>query len=194
MDLPPKHDTLAQASGDDPWIGVHLLTEFVFCPRAGLLEYEKRTDGEPEDPAAPLGWNLGSMPLLYDRDASERHLGRRLPLMLTALVCLVAGIALGVVSNWAEHPRSIFVAVLLVVSGLGYLVRYGATVIRLAMQRQQALAAEACEPSVDGADGQSVNWWSMLAAGFESIRYTLGHDSEQARFATGVLTCRSHTP
>ena len=28
------------AKPNDPWLGVHVLTEFIFCPRAGLIAFE----------------------------------------------------------------------------------------------------------------------------------------------------------
>ena len=42
------------AQDTTPWIGVHVLTEFIFCPRAGVIAFEqKRIDSGEEIDGAP---------------------------------------------------------------------------------------------------------------------------------------------
>ena len=49
-----------------PIIGVHLLTEFTFCSRAGLCTREATTDDEPESPA-----NLNFLPDLDEQEIRQ---------------------------------------------------------------------------------------------------------------------------
>ena len=46
----PRQASRMQAAPHDPVIGVHVLTEFVFCARAGLCIYEENLDDPGQDP------------------------------------------------------------------------------------------------------------------------------------------------
>ena len=37
------------ADNGTPWVGVHVLTEFMFCPRAGVIAFEEQRDDPGED-------------------------------------------------------------------------------------------------------------------------------------------------
>jgi len=155
----PDNDPMA-AEPDDPWLSVHGLSEFVFCPRAGLCLYEQ--DGEPEDdePEADVSY----LPIHEPRElelALETlmrqflwvlggGLAGSLVLMVTAwltgwiVLWLIAGAAL-VATMWGLYDR-------------GYWL-YEA-------QRQLALWHEAVPemPDPDSPRIQEIDWRSLLAS------------------------------
>ena len=46
------HVSRMTAAPGDPWLSVHSIAEYAFCPRAGLIAYEnRRTDEEEEVPS-----------------------------------------------------------------------------------------------------------------------------------------------
>ena len=66
--MSPIHEQrLPVARPDDPALGVHVLTEFLFCQRAGLLTWEKR---EP-DPGQERDPHLNYLPDYFIREITE---------------------------------------------------------------------------------------------------------------------------
>ena len=83
-----------------PIIGVHLLTEFTFCSRAGLCTRETTTDEEPEPPA-----NLNFLPDLDEqeiRQAIHQRGIRGLGFAFASLISAALALALRqyAVSGW----------------------------------------------------------------------------------------------
>ena len=46
-------DPSMTATAETPQIGVHVLTEFVFCPRAGVVAFEQERDDSGQDIDTP---------------------------------------------------------------------------------------------------------------------------------------------
>ena len=117
----PKRQMVADTN--DPMIGVHTLTEFIFCPRAGLFQYEQQMEDDEE--IIEQTPNLEYMPL-YDLRAIELQLQKRFKKFWTLLKLLTGVVGLmGVLyfTSWYEiifrHPLillfSIFFGLLLIV-------------------------------------------------------------------------------
>lgn len=164
-----------EASGNDPWIGVHVLTEFIFCPRAGLIEFARSLDDSGEDSEDDAGPRLDYVPhAYYELSAIERDLQlhtQKLRKTMRACHVLVALLFLAVVIS------SVFVGPValmgIVVAFGGYLPallssRHIAPLVR---QRAAALRATPAEPDPTSTQNQDVNWWQLSKAGFESIAY-----------------------
>jgi len=165
------------AATDDPWIGVHVLTEFIFCPRAGLIEHEQRHDDDGEERAedeldAP---RLDYSPTrLYELQAIEHELAfslgkarRRLPVChvvaaVIALSCVVAA------AMWNWHW---LFALPLAAAAYVIALQHWRRILALVRQRAAALRATPNEPDVHSQENQPVNWWRLFQAGFESIAY-----------------------
>ena len=151
------------ASGQDPFVGVHALTEFIYCPRAGILAFELEREQGPEEQA-----NLSSLPRW-----SLVRIERRLQSLIRQLELFVAiAVAVSIFLVVYHHNMPAIVgcglALVAIASGVMRCVRGVKVLYR---RRRQALQAEAHEPTVDHVEPQSVNWWSLLKAGFESIAY-----------------------
>lgn len=158
---------------DLPRVGVHALSEQVFCNRAGLLAQLSGTDtGEEDEP------NLGPK-LDWWGDYEERSFAEAIDVTwgelrywLTWLVASLAGFPMAWMltsSLWGRGPA--FVAIWLVcipvlVCGRNTLFIAGRLIQLL---RAQALWARSTPVTLDLASEvvREVNWWSLRKAGFD---------------------------
>ena len=79
------HDPLTARDGD-PHLTVHALSEFVFCPRAGLCIHEQDGEYEERERRADTSY----LPI-YFRDSLERELKRLLTRIWNVLLWSVIG-------------------------------------------------------------------------------------------------------
>jgi hypothetical protein len=73
-DDPEKLRESLSARSDDPWVGVHVLTEFMFCHRAGTIAFEAEQADAGDDGAA--GWADLSYSRLHELDAINDAINR----------------------------------------------------------------------------------------------------------------------
>ena len=152
------------ATATTPWLGVHALTEFIFCPRAGIMAAEQgSTEEEYAEPA-----NLRYLP-----NWSSEAIKREVPLVVARLAVLLLALLVLVAFCFA-HDAPL---------GLSWGCRGGAVVIAVAvggqlrklltLLRRLHLARIAVPklPDESNHESEPVNWWSLLRAGFESVRY-----------------------
>ena len=160
--------TIRELSGNDtvPTVGVHILSEIMFCPRAGVLALESRAEDVGLDfVPAPA---LGGLPLhevdklTFALDLARQEL-KRSALFPAGAICagglaylaegLVLGLALG-------SGAAIFWPALRA--------RY-ADYCLLKHRLKLAEFARRKEPDWNIAAEQEVNWWELQKAGFESV-------------------------
>ncbi|MGD8450899.1 MAG: hypothetical protein PVJ57_03695 [Phycisphaerae bacterium] len=177
------------ARSDDPWIGVHVLTEFVFCPRAGLMAYEEQDEDqgvEAEDRGPRLDyiprWEMHSIEralnLLTEQVKSElAALKNRLAaLRVVGIIAVLSALIIGVITwsvLYAMIPLGglLLTAMILVVRLWGSIETHRGQIEELGAIRDLAQKAEPREPNPEQRENQAVNWWSLWRAGFESIVY-----------------------
>jgi hypothetical protein len=165
-------------SSGTPWIGVHVLSQFVFCPRAGLIEYEQQAEDEGEEAVDTAGPRLDFVPE-FEPQLLEQQLGARLDRLKRDAKIVGSGAALAALGlliattvSWSHSEMAGFVIMLLGVGGLvvgaGLAVesfnKYSLVRQRLA-EWQRAIPAEP-DPLVH--TPQTVHWFSLLKAGYES--------------------------
>lgn len=174
----PQHATQSSgdeslvASSDSPWIGIHVLSEFVFCPRAGVLSFEMGYDdtGEEQDHVPPLDYLPDfELELIEERLQQEwqdvgRHLGYGIAVGLvilgaTVFVHLVFGVVLFAGGGWL----------------MAKVIRQGKIILELSKRRDAALRAKPHLPDSDSETLQAVNWWALLKAGFTPVEYAGPH-------------------
>jgi hypothetical protein len=148
----------------EPRLGVYVLTEFVFCPRAGLCAHETGREEEEEGP--PL--SFFSFNPLY----SLREIEASLQQAVNEMTWYLGGAALSAV---LAVVLSIWFGKLIGVAGafgmlwfFAFALQRGIDVLRLNNQRKDALAGKHKEPNPNLPDVQDVHWWDLLQAGFES--------------------------
>ena len=158
---------LPTAAATDPMIGVHVLSEFIFCRRSGLLALEKGVDDEGYDPEECP--RLNYVPDYFLREIIEQleAVTARVWRFLTfaAAGTLVLFLVGATVSWW--------LAGLLLVPIAPFLYLFVLDVRGLLLlHRRRTLAAEASgvAPDPNHQQSQQINWWALREAGFESIR------------------------
>lgn len=148
------------------YLTVHALSEFVFCPRAGLIVHEL----EQVEDERPLRYNVDYVPL-YDLASVEEALNRQ----MNRLWVLLGAMGLLLIVAFVAYllGRMLFLAPV----GLGILwlswrgTRRLNLVLELAETRSIAHAAVGREPTPKSRQYEAVNWWELLAAGFDSVPY-----------------------
>jgi hypothetical protein len=81
-------DNRLLAAGNDPDLGVHVVTEFLYCPRAGVITYEEKSDDHGEETRSI---RLGYQPK-YDLKKIAEEIGRVTMLLLVGIGAVTAGI------------------------------------------------------------------------------------------------------
>ena len=165
-------DDLTAADGA-AWIGVHVLTEFLFCRRAGLITFEQqRTDtGEEWDDGPRLDFLPDFSFDLIERvlQATWNDIWKKLT--WTPPILLLVFIA-SLLIHWGILLSLIPMALWLGVWLLGKL----GNVFELSRRLQIAREAIPQEPAADSAEMQPVNWWGLLKSGFQPQQYEGAHE------------------
>ena len=168
------------APPDAPWIGVHVLSEFMFCPRAGIIAFEESPDdtGQELDRAPRLDYLPDFEVALIEqglRDAWDR--------ISTVALWSFAGGLLIVGGSFFVWLGLAF----LLLPGGWYasqsLLRDFAAVWELHRRLATAERAVAAEPDPSSEELQAVNWWNLLKAGFTPVEYEEAHADPELRVA-----------
>lgn len=146
-------------------LSVHALGQYVFCVRSAILAAETGDQRDIDDPLSRFTYLPN-----FDRERIEEMLSAKITQLAFFLlygVCLAVLMKMGL----AEQNRWVFYPSLIAFLGLAcwsldILVR----IFDLALRRRAAIRAEAREPEPTITEIEPVNWWSMLAAGFEPAR------------------------
>lgn len=148
----------------EPALCVYVLTEFVYCPRAGICAHE--TERDEEDDSPPL--SFFSFNPLYTIPEIETALQRALTEM-TWYIAVAAFSA--VLAAWL----TLWIDKLVGIAGwfgllwfLTFAVQRGVIAFQLNQQLKQARAGKNREPNPNVSDVQDIHWWDLIQAGFGS--------------------------
>ena len=162
------HEPDLRAAPEDPFLGVHVLTEFVYCARAGLVAQESPVEDFGEDDRPGRLDYLPRYDLANIEAALMGSLSRLAWLVGMLLMTAVVTVVLGLV--W--HPLAAWLGVLLTLATLipiGSVVR---DIARLVARRAAALSTAPGEPLFGTRDEpQPIDWWQLRNAGFTAKRY-----------------------
>jgi hypothetical protein len=158
--------TMAELAGEDaPWVGVHVLGEFVYCSRAGFVAKETRkNDDGLEFVAAPA---LGGLPA-HEPDAIQAALTRVKNELLPACMATVATVVLFAFLFRVDWLVSLCMTPAVYFCGR-WLMRCFNEFRFLRMRWQAWEHSSREEPNWDLPAVQPVNWWNLLRAEFDSI-------------------------
>ncbi len=149
-------------------IGVHALSEFVFCPRAGVLSIESQRDDDGEEDVS-LGPKLSGFfdydaRVFADRSTAEWSRWKQWLTFLAPCALLV----------WvAWKMASPFSAVVVSLPALYVLLRLlDVTIALFILRKHQNEFKAAAVRNVEMNPSQigSVNWWTLRKAGFDCVR------------------------
>ena len=148
-----------------PVIGVHLLSQFEFCPRAAVVTFEQTSEDSGEDEAPQR--------LDYLPDYDERLIRDRLNRMMNRfwLLSLLLGAGLyGVCYASSWKAELLVLAMLPAAVVLYYLFSTVASVAILRRRLDAAVNSAPREPDPLNPVEESLNWWELRKAGYEVIR------------------------
>ena len=160
------------------WVRVRTLSEFVFCPRAGMLSHASEDE---EDEPTDERMNLNFLPE-YSLTLIEEQLAVHLQRLWQWTAWTATGVLLFGGAWWKGLPAIVpmAIAVPLLICVWKSLCALSA-VSTLNDRRREALSAKANEPATDLREDLRVRWWELLKAGFESVSYLEPlRDEEQA--------------
>jgi len=169
-----------QPTEGEPWIGVHVLTEFEYCHRAGLIAHEQGLGDTGEDllrgPRLDYLWN-------YDIQLLEEGLQRTW--VEVGRLGGWGGLVLGTLAivGWLDDGRIFWGVALAAFWWLRQLIRKFRVIAELSQRRDAALHAAARTPDPRADYSQPVNWWELLKAGFTPVEYEDPHRDLERRLA-----------
>lgn len=168
---PEVQQALDALSGDEhaPELGVHVMSEFMFCHRAGIIAYESDpADSGCDFEAAPA---LGGIPM-YEIDAMEKRLEELEEALRTDQLWLGGLLAVALAFTIYDVRLALLylpcLAVLIWTQRGDWLPVLQAQRV-LKPRLREARAALKREPNWDMNAQQEINWWELIASGFESI-------------------------
>ena len=175
MSLPPPIKT---ASNEQPVLGAHVLSEFVFCRRAGFLTLQMEPADEGEDPAP----NLSYMPdydlreIVEALEAAKQNVWRFLT-WLPVVAAILFGVGISI--SWMLAGLIALACWWLIVQFIHDL----HLVYRLNEKQMIAEAAEGAAPDPHHHESQHINWWELRKAGFEPVKPVAALRDHAARLA-----------
>jgi len=156
-----------EAGPDDPLIGVYVLSQFVFCPRAGVCAYETRNDFPDEE---PLPAQLDLLPR-FDIHEIENTFSEAVSRLTWLVGGMLLVLAIGYFLAMKFAPEMVW-GLIIVVLVFAVLMEPTVRVLWEMSCRYRAFStAQVNEPDPDSEEIQSVNWFAMLKAGFMSVAY-----------------------
>jgi hypothetical protein len=144
-------------------IGVHVLAQFEFCERAGVISWESSSeDSGEESETLP---RLDYLPDYEESQIRERLMSLMKVFWLVSLL-LAAGIAAVVGIGWWRLHFAVLCGV-----PLGCMLYWWFCIVRsvviLRTRLDAAMQAPAREPDLSDLREQAFNWWELRRAGFQ---------------------------
>ncbi len=147
-------------------LSVHALGQYVFCPRAAILAAERGDERDIDEPPPRLTFLPN-----FDLERIEELLSTSLKQLLLAVVLIFGLMVSMTLSSQDQNPTQFNLAAATFFFALLWTAHLITSIVQLTIRRIAALRAEAREPEPSFVGTQPVNWWSMLNAGFEPIKY-----------------------
>ena len=145
-------------------LGVHVVSEHIFCPRAMLTTHADSYEDVGEERSI---LRLDYAPC-YELSELERKLDSRATL-LWQLIALVATFAtVGFLLSMFFHWSFLWAGLLAAVIPARFFLKEIRTTLRLLRDHRSVGQAKPIEPSELVPHDEAVNWWSLRAAGFVS--------------------------
>lgn len=153
-------DEAAAKPRTDVMLGVHTLSEFSYCGRAGIISYESKPTDFGTDTGRPE--NLGYLPN-YNLATIEARLVQFLIVFYASAALLALSLMGLVVSSTAKSQGICLLVVVLALAISAYLF---APICTLRRRRREAKGAPPRIPSFDIDSMVPIYWWELCAADY----------------------------
>lgn len=154
-----------------PRISVHALSEFVFCPRAGLLAFESA----PEDP----GHDLGAQRLDFAPNYLVGALQKEFVQLLAIAVALTVTAVVATVFCWrSDFSFGRFAGLGIVYAFFKLTPPIFVDLIRVSAALFRATVSSAREPDLSNPEDERIGWWQLVSAGYDVTVSNKLHDAE----------------
>ena len=158
---------LPAANPGDPGLGVYALSQFAFCPRAGIITAEQ-ADPEAENPPPIRRLDFQPQWSLLEIEYRLSELLRTGWRLLAAVI--IASLLTGVMMLvWPILALFIGLAILLTLAWK--LTRIAVELFTLSILRSEVINALPIEPVLPFEEPVPINWWQLMQAGFVSRTY-----------------------
>ncbi|MCA9039999.1 MAG: hypothetical protein KDA65_06625 [Planctomycetaceae bacterium] len=147
-------------------LSVHALGQYVFCPRSAILAVEKGDERDVDEPLPRFTYLPN-----FDLEKIDEAFADKVNQFLFYLL-FSGGLIVLLKMALDQQNRVVFYPCLLALLGLAWgTFQVFISLLDLALRRRAARQAEAREPEPMINKMEPVNWWSLLKAGLEPIRY-----------------------
>lgn len=157
------------SGNSQPVIGVHVLTEFVYCARAGIVAYRQNKEDTGEE--APRLDYLPDFDVVAMND-SLQQIKANIHRAWAVLPLVVAGLA--VVVFFVDWMLGLVLCAALLFP-LRWFLHQCWLATKLDRKLRHARTAPSAEPQLPIFRTEPVNWWSLMQAGFVAVEYEDAH-------------------
>jgi len=148
-----------------PGIGVHTLSEYVFCPRAGVLAWESKAADQGED-GSPIGPRLDGFHD-YDEHRFCEEIQAAWGQLRLWLTLLAPSLLLAFVIWRMYSPLSAVISTLPAFYFVARIFETTRVIFSLVRERAVLRAAPAAEIDLAPQQIHEVNWWTLRKSGFD---------------------------
>ena len=148
------------------FVSVHALGQYLYCPRAAILAMETGEDRDIDEPLPRLTYLPN-----FSREQIEVELSKRAWMIIYSIPIAVGIVTLMSIAVERQQLLLFYPMVFLGLAYIGWLAAKLTEIMQLSLRRRAAIVAESYEPDRSVTGIQAVNWWSMLAAGYEPVNY-----------------------
>lgn len=163
---PTKHTDL-KSEPPEPWIGVHTLSEFVFCSRAGICSHDNAACDDGEELNDRPGFY--HLPIFFE----EEMIRRQKELIVHSWSCIGFGALLmsgTVLLGWAVHPIFYFAAIFCGIVAMAAFLMQAFRLGELKHEMKGWREANSKIPHVDITEPTEIHWPNFHVAGYRPER------------------------
>lgn len=168
------------AQPHDPMLGVHELSEYTFCDRAGIntTSLQRADRGQDDNYVSPLDYQPE-----YEIDVIDRQLFVYSCRMLTWSIGFLVMTVLTTKLGSVHHPLALALGMIITVMLMISAISDGNQVIYWWRQRWDSIHGSKLLPDPHNPAVESLHWWQLFRAGFASVSVVDGLSDDDLRLA-----------
>ena len=180
MKHPEKRRPDMYADPDEPWLGVHTLSEFAFCPRAGICSHDQSATDDGEELSDRPGFYHLPIFFIEEMTRCQKELAVTLRIGMWFGFILLIGL---VIAGVFLHPIFFIAAMFCgVISLIGFITQT-VRIAEVSRVMQEWDKANSEVPDVDIAKPTKIHWPNFIVAGYkpENLQHAMEEDNWKLR-------------